>query len=366
MHFVQEKGTYTYLDSARHPLYGIAHYPRIKRLLDGRFMLIFQADQLGGTIYAAFSGDLKQWSDPKPVVSAYNIRTEDGNLDRRLFMTADSVVLQNGDILLVCSYRREKQYAHNVAGNGLVMTRSCDGGITWSAPEIIYVGTNWEPHVLQLRSGEIHVYFTHTAPKIHAYGFNTSRRSSGTALIRSLDGGFTWTPDVKGAPYTAQRVAQQYVMNLEGVRHYTDQMPVAAELKDGSIALALESFAADRSYHLSIAFTHDNWQKALEMDEDGPEDRINYFCPGAGPYLVTLDSGLTALSYNDKKNFYVCAGDKTAHHFDAPVTVFGHLGKGFWGSLLALEGNRIVVCFPQVTNTRNNGIAIQIMRLEEE
>ena len=70
MHFVQEKGTYTYLDSARHPLYGIAHYPRIKRLLDGRFMLIFQADQLGGTIYAAFSGDLKQWSDPKPVVSA--------------------------------------------------------------------------------------------------------------------------------------------------------------------------------------------------------------------------------------------------------------------------------------------------------
>ena len=246
------------------------------------------------------------------------------------------------------------------------MTRSCDGGITWSAPEIIYVGTNWEPHVLQLRSGEIHVYFTHTAPKIHAYGFNTSRRSSGTALIRSLDGGFTWTPDVKGAPYTAQRVAQQYVMELEGVRHYTDQMPVAAELKDGSIALALESFAADRSYHLSIAFTHDNWQKALEMDEDGPEDRINYFCPGAGPYLVTLDSGLTALSYNDKKNFYVCAGDKTAHHFDAPVTVFGHLGKGFWGSLLALEGNRIVVCFPQVTNTRNNGIAIQIMRLEEE
>ena len=46
MHFVQEKGTYTYLDSTRHPLYGIAHYPRIKRLLDGRFMLIFQADQL--------------------------------------------------------------------------------------------------------------------------------------------------------------------------------------------------------------------------------------------------------------------------------------------------------------------------------
>ena len=36
------------------PLYGIAHYPRIKRLLDGRFMLIFQADQLGGTIYARF------------------------------------------------------------------------------------------------------------------------------------------------------------------------------------------------------------------------------------------------------------------------------------------------------------------------
>lgn len=365
MQFKPVDETYTFLDANVHPLYGMAHYPRIKQLKDGRFMLIFQCDQLGATIYASFSGDLKRWSDPKPVVSAYNMRAEDGSMDKRLFMTADAAVLDTGDILVVCSYRREKQYAENVAGNGLVMMRSCDGGITWSAPEIIYVGTNWEPHVLQLKSGEIHVYFTHTAPKIHYYGFNKLRRSSGTALLRSLDGGHTWIPHVMGEPYTAQRVAQQYVTDLDGVKHYTDQMPVAAELKDGSIALALESFAEDRSYHLSLAFTHDNWQKTLGMDEDGPEDRMNYIYPGGGPYLVTLDSGLTALSYNDKKNFFVRAGDETAHRFDAPVVVFGHLGKGFWGSLTALPGERVIACFPQVTNTRNNGIAIEVLQLEK-
>ena len=363
MFFVPEECTYTYLDSSKNPLYGIAHYPRLKQLKDGRFMLIFQEGQLGGTINAAFSGDLKQWSAPKPVVSAYNMRIENGSIDKRLFMTADAAVLNNGDILLVCSYRREKQYAQNVAGNGLVMVRSCDGGITWTSPEIIYVGTNWEPHVLQLRSGEIHVYFTHTAPKIYYYGFNSLRRSSGTALIRSLDGGFTWIPQVTGEPYAAQRVAQQYVTDLDGVKHFTDQMPVAAELEDGSIALALESFAADRSYHLSMAYTHNNWQTALEMDEEGPEDRINNMCSGAGPYLVTLDSGLTALSYNDKVHFYICAGDKTGHHFDQPQIVFGHLSKGFWGSLLPLSGERVVACYPQVTNSNNNGIALQILKL---
>ena len=364
--FQSVKENCIYLDASRSPLYGDAHYPRIKLLRDGRYMLIFQTEQLGGTIYCAFSPDLEQWSDPRPIVSAYKVRMSDGSVDVRKFMTADAIVLDNGDILVVCSYRVSDHYRTAIADNGLVAIRSCDGGETWSVPEIIYVGTNWEPHVLRLRSGEIHVYFTQIAPKIYLHGFKTLRRSSGIGLIRSYDDGKTWTPFVTEPPYAAQRAAQQYVTDVEGVRHYTDQMPVGAELKDGSIVLALESRAEDLSFHLSLAFTHDNWARDLAMDEDGPEDRMNFIRQAAGPYIVALDSGLTAMSFNRLGQFFVCAGDETGHCFDEPVRFFEEFTGCFWGSLLALPGNRVVACLPEVTKDHTNRIGIQVLKLHND
>ncbi len=364
MRFVPIEGSFTYLDTHTHPLYADAHYPRVKLLKDGRYMLIFQVGQLGGTIYAAYSGDLRQWSAPRPVMSAHHVRMPDGEKDLRKYMTADAIVQENGDILVVASYRVNDHYRTAIDQNGLVLARSTDGGESFSPPEIIYVGSNWEPHTLLLRSGEIQVYFTQIAPKVYLHGFKQLRRSSGTGLIRSMDGGFTWTPDVKEPPYAAQRVAQQYVCDVEGVRHYTDQMPVATELLDGTIALALESKAADLSYHLSLAFSHDNWAKDLALDEDGPEHRINFFRAAAGPYIVTLDSGKTALSYNHFGKFFVCAGDENAA-FDAPESFFGEFSNGFWGSLLPLPGDRVLAAFPQVTTTNQNGIGLQILQLTE-
>ena len=365
MKFAAVENTLVCLDESVHPFYRDAQYPRVKRMKDGRYMLVFQNGQLGGTIYTAFSGDLKNWTAPRAVLSSHHVRRKDGEKDIRLFMTADAVVLENGDILMACSYRQSDAYRTQVDGNGIVMMRSVDCGVTWSVPEIIYVGTNWEPHLLALRSGEIHMYFTHTAPKIHKYGFEQQRRSSGTALVRSLDGGFTWTPWVTGAPFEAQRVAQQYVTDVNGVAHYTDQMPVGTELKDGSIALSLESMGVDRLHYLSLAYTHDNWKGELAMDEDGPEDRQNFLHPAAGPYLVTLSSGLTALCYNTGEKFFIRAGDETAHHFDEPVQFFTDFHEGHWSSLLALEDDQVVACFPQVTNCGKNIIGIQVLRLEK-
>ena len=365
MYFVPD-GPRRYLDFKDSPLYANAHYPRLKQLKDGRFLLLFQDGTHGGAIYRAFSDDLREWSEPKAIIAPYHYRMADGTADIRLFMTEDAAVLENGDILMVSSFRAKENYSKRVEENGVVAYRSTDGGVTWTPPTVIYTGTNWEPHILVLKSGEIHVYFTMTAPKIYLHGFNTSRRSSGVGLVRSLDGGHTWVPQVSGPPYAAQRVMQQYVMELDGVSHFTDQMPVGAELKDGSIAVAVESFAADRTYSISLGYTHDNWADNLDINATGPRDRLNSIRSGAGPYLVTLDSGLTALSYNTKKDFFLCAGDETAHHFDPPVKVFGDFFKGFWGSLCSLPGERVAACFPQVTDTGNNGIGIQVLKLNKK
>ena len=363
MQFRSVDGSFVYLDASTHPVYADAHYPRVKQLKDGRYLLIFQREQLGGSIWAAISGDLQRFSAPRAILREHHVRIPGVGTDLRKYMTADAAVLDNGDVLLVCSFRVHERYREQVAQNGLVTIRSVDGGETWTPPQVIYIGSNWEPHILALRSGEIHVYFTSIATKIHMHGFNTLRRSSGTALIRSLDGGETWDPSVTQPPYAAQSIAQQYVTTLEGVKHYTDQMPVATQLMDDSIALALESKAEDLTYHLSMAFSHDNWQASLELDQDGPADRINYMKRGAGPYIVTLDSGRTALSYNTNKKFYVQAGDETAHQFDEPVSFFDEFCNGYWGSLLALPGNRVLAAFPQVTSTHQNGIGLQTLQL---
>ena len=93
-------------------------------------------------------------------------------------------MLANGDILAFTAFRLKNGYRLNNLNNGIKMRRSKDNGRTWSAPEIIYRGTTWEPSAVQLSSGEIHVYFTSADP---------NKGDSGTALLRSKDNGATWT-----------------------------------------------------------------------------------------------------------------------------------------------------------------------------
>lgn len=350
------------LDRNIHPVYGLAHYPRIKQLREKDFILFFQANILGGNIYYTKSHDLKSWDEPQILFQSYSYASDEFGQDKRMFATCDAAVLKNGDIIAVCSFRADQGYRTQPNNNGLVIKRSSDLGKTWSKPEVIYTGTNWEPHILQISTGELHVYFTHTAPKIVMHGFCSFRRSSGTALLRSFDNGHTWVPFVTEPPYEAYRVAQMYVKTIDGVQHFTDQMPVAAELSDGSIALALESYDKYEKYHISLAYTHNNWDKPLEINEEGPTDRINYLYEGAGPYIACLASGETVLSYNLCGHFHLRLGDVTGHYFGDPLIVFPEI-YGFWGSINVTDNNSLVVAFPRITKDNNNAIALAIVNL---
>ena len=60
-------------------------------------------------------------------------------------------------------------------------------------------------------------------------------------ILVSTDNGATWTPHVTESPYLPQYAMRQYDTTANGIKHYTDQMPVALQLNNGTIALAAES-----------------------------------------------------------------------------------------------------------------------------
>lgn len=239
-----------------------------------------------------------------------------------------------------------------------MMRRSTDGGVTWGAEKVIYVGTNWEPYLLQLPSGEIQVYFTHTAPKL---ALENTMSSSGTAIIRSFDNGETWTPNVTGFPYAAHRVAQQYIRTTDqGVKFFTDQMPSAISLNDGEgIALAMESLLANGKYMISLAYSSDNWARELEIDETGPADRLNNLYSGAAPYLGQFPSGETVLAYNEGSKYRLRIGDADARSFGPEYIPY--TGTGYWGATEVVGAHSLIATMPKVVPVGVSDYANTIM-----
>ena len=327
------------------------HYARIKRMRDGRFILFYQSSQQAWSIYWTTSRDLKSWAKPQVLFATHKIL--DG-ADDRCYSCADARVLDNGDILVVCSFRANKGFSSNMKLDGLMVRRSTDNGRTWQPEQVIYVGANWEPFVHQTDNGEVQVYFTHSAPKRVV---EDTKGSTGVAIIRSHDRGRTWTPDVTDYPYAADRVAQQYTRTTDaGVKIFTDQMPSALQTRPhGRIALAMESHLANGDYMISLAYTARNWPDKLAMDEPGPADRQNNMFLGAAPYLARFPSGESVLAYNRASRQYIRLGDRDARAFGDPETFLP--GTGFWGSIEVAGPRHLVTT---MANVRPDGNKIMI------
>ena len=327
-----------------------AHYPRIKRMRDGRFLLLYQTTQHSWNVYQTISRDLKHWAKPELLFASHKIL--DG-ADDRCYATADARVLDNGDVLAVCSFRANKRFSTHMELDGLMMRRSTDNGRTWQDEQVIYVGANWEPFVHQTPQGEVQVYFTHGAPK---RVIDNVTGSTGVAIIRSHDRGRTWTPQVTDYPYAADRVAQQYTRTTDdGVKMFTDQMPSALQTHPrGGIALAMESHMPD-GYMISLAYTERNWPDKLALNEPGPADRQDNIFRGAAPYLVRFPTGESVLAYNSDSRQQIHLGDRHAREFGEAEVFLP--GNGFWGSLELATPRKLVTTMP---NTRDDGNKIMI------
>jgi len=310
-----------------------AIYPRMKKLPDGKWLLLYQGGRLGPRIYATQSEDFKTWSPPCLLFAPYPI---DEGKDRICFATADAAVLPDSSILVVASFRAEKGYK-NSYGCGLVTRRSTDGGKTWSVPEVILDGPNWEPYLLVLPDGRVQCYFTDCLP---------SERDSGTSILESYDYGGSWTG--------YRKICRQYkYSNDNGYKVYTDQMPSFRVLSDGKTIFGFLEARLEPDgqhgksiYKMSLVWNHGlDWEGLDHSNGTGPLDRKTNVIDGCAGYVSVFPSGEVLISCNINGIFSMKIGDSTAERFRGrewnkdwfqPFS-----GKGYWGAS-EIASNRVV------------------------
>lgn len=310
-------------------------YSRIKKLKNGGYLLLYQDGRIADNIYYALSKNLKNWSQGRMLFEAKPIETALGE-DMRKFSSADAAVLSNGDIVSVVSFRAANGYKTLAAANGIMLRRSKDNGISWGPEQVIYVGTNWEPYILELPTGELQCYFTDTDPIY---------RNSGTSMVVSSDDGETWTPSGQGNSY---KVIRQYKYINNGKRIYTDQMPCIRVLNDGKTLVGFmearleldgppvdKTAKYDSKYMMSLVYANNNWT-TLRGDEVGPTDRQSNLFIGAGGYLSQFRSGETVISCNINRKFSMKLGDSKARIFNQSSWSTNWMQpfpeSGYWGS----------------------------------
>ncbi len=265
---------------------------------------------------------------------------------------AELLVLQDGSLLYFWNERPLKAVAAQGAASQpgesarrflIRMARSEDGGRSWSPGRTLYAAGSrygdgcWEPTSLLLPSGEIQVYFSNEAPF-------TKTEEQEIALLRSLDGGSTWSK--------AERIAFR--------KGHRDGMPVPVLLAGGGgIAVSIEDngYAGERFkpviLHTSLA---DNWRSG-PIGGESPHrwgalaEPLKAGWYGGAPCLRRLPSGKVLLSYQegadggmDRCRMAVCVGDADARNFGHKTypLPLGPKGNQLWNSLFVKDARTVV------------------------
>lgn len=318
---------------------GVANpnYPRIKKMSNGSYIMFYHNNSVGARCNYAISRDLETWDARGFIFENYSITDSKGEKNERRFSNCDALVLANGDILAVASFRADKGYREKPLDAGIALRRSRDNGNTWGDPVEIYQGINWEPYLLQLPSGEIHCYFT-DSDRTLIVGTDT-----GTGMVISDDNGNTWNPSFGNFPYYVIRTKH----TIAGNTYFTNQMPSVIKLNNSNeLAAAVEAHPGD--YYISFAYSGEGGEWLhLAADEEGPEDRNDNAFPGSAPYLMQFPSGETILSYNRSNVFHMKIGDARARNFGESYTPFP--GRGYWGTLEPIDNHQLIGAMPNTS-----------------
>lgn len=315
-------------------------YPRVKKMKNGNYILFFHNGWSGGNIgrscdYAT-STDMKKWVHQGKIFKDYEMVDSEGNKNIHCYANPDGLVLANGDVLAVASYRVNSNHQKLTQDAGVELRRSRDNGVTWSEPIQIYQGLTWEPYLLELPSGELHCYFTDS----NRTGQEGRGTDTGTAMVVSTDGGKTWKPDFGSLPYYVLRMRWE----KDGIVGYNHQMPSVVCLNEGKgLAAAVETNNLGK-YYISLCYSDKNDWEHLTPEQDGPADSDNLKFSGAAPYLGQFPSGETVLSYNSSGKYNLRIGDATARNFG---DAYQPLSCSWWGSLQVIDAHRMIGTVPR-------------------
>ena len=351
-------------------------YPRISVLKDGSYFLTYQAavsanNGNGHSTYYAVSKDLKKWEYKGALWRQKFVTNSLGKEDSHDFTNANHIVLKNGNLLVVSSYRSVGSYTTESAwlDHGLVGKISTDNGKTWGNEFHLFHGPNWESHLVELPNGDIHCYFAYPRPWV-------SSSNSGTALVISKDGGKTWEPSKGEYPYFVMRS----VYWSEAKKQYlaSDQMPVGVLLNGtDQFAFAVEvvkSYTSSKVMHgVSVVFSPEdgNWVYLTE-DQTVPAnceriDNLDNNTDGIGPFIAQFPSGETVLTYTRGTNSKLMyrMGNEKARGWQNECTESPFPKYGGWSSC-AIEGGHTMLMANKYSQDGTRGIAVARFALNHD
>ena len=357
--------------------YDNAWSPRVKKIRDDLYLLLFMYGQLGRHLYWATSADGVNWNPPEVLWGAINDKKfiyTDGPLkgteDQYLAVNADACVLDNGDVLCVYAIRPSAGYSKYTELNSIRMIRGTVGAagkLVWGQEITLTEGQAWEPFIWQREDGRVEIYWSNAVPMAYKYGWDSEKRSTGVSMIYSDDNGFSWSPDLAEPEkdmYLYHRVYQEYIGDKIPFGDYTDavpyhggQMPAAATLYDGRTILAVEvnGLPEDGNYEkasnvfyisLATSMENGNW-KDLGFDEIGPDTaQPKAVASGAAPYLASFPSGEVYLTFNEDGRQVGRLISPDGTRVDDKDFYPTPKATGSWGSSERVGSHKVLSTFP--------------------
>jgi hypothetical protein len=307
---------------------GSCGYARMIELRNDTLLTIYEAS--GSVVLVRSSDSGNTWSGPVVVAKK----------EPDCWMSVPDVLELADKSLLACYNPRPAKNS----GKRFTMRikKSYDGGATWVDERDVYQAGEkfhngcWEPSAIQLPDGEIQLFFANEKPYEDSAEQNIS-------VIRSRDGGITWSP----AQIASFRAGHR------------DGMPSPMLLMDrGEIVCAIEDNATSGFKPFIVRSPMENSWRSLVTGESKLRNyalaqRLDDDLYAGAPFLRRLPTGETVLSYQGTEGrpnrmlnaeMKVVIGGSDARNFNrktAPFSIPLHK-RGLWNSLCVLTEGTVV------------------------
>ena len=325
-------------------------YARLVQLADQSLLAVYEAD---GSVVVVSSTDLGDtWSSPTVVAA----RQEGINM-------AVPDILELADRSVLVCYNPRPYLIDTSRKFGIRTKRSTDSGKTWQQERLLYEAGHtfengcWEPVARQLPDGEILLFFANE-------GIYTSSNEQNISMLRSTDGGLTWTQE------------PQIVSFRAGSR---DGMPVPLLLRNGrDLVFAIEDNGL-RNFKPFIVHSTVEQRFSAPVPGSSPDRWYALAEPipdetyAGAPYLRQLPTGQTLLSYQGTEGrtnkmgnaeMKVVIGDEQARNFSSKSVPFAIPAdrSGLWNSLSVLADSSIVALTS--TNAYSNNGSVEVWMIK--